>query len=240
MSILEKLKSIFTGPQDEVNFSELIILATLGKKLDINALDPRSRITSAYFNVDAQTLMNFSYEKFSSALKEGSGKSVPLNEEQIKAAFELVLNGQAEKYVKDTILAQLKSIPRIPRQMLTDIPNIFRNPTDLPRLPGFDVASKTAISIIRPDKQDSERNRVFRLAILAYARMNGVNIEEENLTDLCDYLETGTQADFTKLVENGLEVMKDQYGVTDIKKAAKKFHSISQRTLNKTRKINSP
>jgi len=95
--------------------------------------------------------------------------------------------------------------------------------------------SKTAISIIRPDKQDPKRNRVFRLAILGYARTNGVNIEEKNLTDLCDYLETGTQSDFTKLVENGIEVMKNQYGVTDIKKAAKKFHSISQQSLNLTR-----
>jgi len=240
MSTLEKLKSIFTGPQDEVNFSELIILATLGKKLNIYDVDPRSSIASDYFNVDAQTLINFSYKKFSSALKEGAGKTVPLDEEQIKAAFELLIIGQAKRDVKDTILAQLKAIPRIPGQMLTDIPNIFRNPTDLPRLPGFDVAAKTAISIIRPDKQDPERNRVFRLAILAYARMNGVNIEEENLTDLCDYLETGTQADFTKLVENGLEVMKDQYGVTDIKKAAKKFHSISQESLNLTRKMRSP
>jgi len=240
MSILEELKSIFTGPQDEVNFSELIILASLGKKLDINAVDPRSSLVSDYFNSDAQSPMGVSYEKFSSKLKEGAGKSVPLNEEQIKAAFELLINGQAKRDVKDTILAQLKAIPRIPRQMLTDIPNIFRNPTDLPRLPGFDVASKTAISIIRPDQQDPERNRVFRLAILAYARINGVNIEEENLTDLCDYLETGTQADFKKLVENGLEVMKDQYGVTDIKKAAKKFHSISQESLNLTRKMHSP
>jgi hypothetical protein len=237
MSTLEKLKSIFTGPQDEVNFSELIILATLGKKSGVSGVDPRSNNASDYFNVDAQTLMNFSYEKFSSALKEGAGKTVPLNEEQIKAAFELLINGQAKRDVKATILAQLRAIPRIPRQMLSDIPNIFRNPTDLPRLPGFDVASKTAISIIRPDQQDPERNRVFRLAILAYARINGVNIEEENLTDLCDYLETGTKSDFTKLIENGLEVMKDQYGVTDIKKAAKKFHSISQQSLNLTRKM---
>lgn len=240
MSTLEKLKSIFTGPQDEVNFSELIILATLGKKLDINALDPQSSNVSDYFNKDAQKPIDFSYEQFRSRLIEGAGKTVPLNEEQIKAAFELLINGQAKRDVRDTVFAQLKAIPRIPRQMLTDIPNIFRNPTDLPRLPGFDVAAKTAILIIRPDKKDPERNRVFRLAILAYARMNGVNIDEENLTDLCDYLETGTKSDFTKLVENGLEVMKDQYGLTDIKKAAKKFHSISQESLNLTRKMHSP
>jgi len=85
MSILEKLKSIFTGPQDEVNFSELIILATLGKKLDICTVDPRSSLVSDCFNSDAQSPLEGSHEKFSSKLKEGAGKSVPLNEEQINS-----------------------------------------------------------------------------------------------------------------------------------------------------------
>jgi len=71
MSILEKLKSIFTGPQDEVNFSELIILATLGKTLEIDSVDPRSSLVSDYFNRDAQSPMEFRMRNLVPSLKKG-------------------------------------------------------------------------------------------------------------------------------------------------------------------------
>jgi hypothetical protein len=239
MSILETLTGIFTGEHtsNEVNFSELIIFATLGKKLesDTSAKNNLRLASDCIFSTDAQESTDLSYDKFKAKLKEGADKSAPLTEAQMKGAFDLLKNGQAESDVKDTIIDLLKSIPSFPSQVLNDIPNIFRNPTDLPRLPGFDVAAKTAISIIRPDKDTPEKNRIFRLAILAYARMNGVNIEEKNLIDLCNFLETGTQSDFTKLVENGLETMKDQYGVNDIEMAAKKLHSISQECMNQAK-----
>lgn len=239
MSILEKHTGIFTGENasNEVNFSELIILATLGKKLESDASAKNNlRVTpDCVFSADAQESTDLSYEKFKAKLKEGADNSAPLTEAQIKGAFELLKNGRAESDVKETIIDLLKSIPSFPSQVMSDIPNIFRNPTDLPRLPGFDVAAKTAISIIRPDIGDPEKNRIFRLAILAYARMNGVNIEEKNLIDLCDFLETGSQSDFTKLVDNGLETMKDQYGVNDIEMAAKKLHSISQECMSQAK-----
>jgi hypothetical protein len=65
--------------------------------------------------------------------------------------------------------------------------------------------------------------------------MNGVNIEEKNLMDLGDFLESGEESDFTQLVENGLETIKDQYGVTDIQIAAKKLRSISQSCMSKAK-----
>lgn len=239
MSILEKFTGIISGKHvsNEVNFSELIILATLGKKLESDASGKNNlpAVADCVFRADTHESMDLSYEKFKAKLKEEADNSAPLTEEQIKAAFELLKNGRAERDVKDTIIDLLKSIPNFPGQVLHDIPNIFRSPTDFPNLPGFDVVAKTAISIIRPDKDDPEKNRIFRLAILAYARMNGVNIEEKNLIDLCDFLETGTQADFRKLIDNGLDVMKDQYGVNDIETAAKKLHSISQECMSRAK-----
>ncbi|MCQ8106400.1 hypothetical protein NP590_20015 [Methylomonas sp. SURF-2] len=239
MSILEKFIGIITGEpaSNEVNFSELVILATLGKKLESNASAKNNlpAVADCVFRADTPESMDLSYDKFKTKLKEGADNSAPLTEDQIKAAFELLKNGRAERDVKDTIIDLLKSIPSFPGQVLHDIPNIFRGPTDFPNLPGFDVVAKTAISIIRPDKANPEKNRIFRLAILAYARMNGVNIEEKNLMDLCDFLETGTQADFTKLIDNGLAAMKDQYGVSDIETAAKKLHSISQECMSQAK-----
>ncbi|MDD2761340.1 MAG: hypothetical protein PHH11_13750 [Methylomonas sp.] len=236
---MDKLKGIFTGKHtsNEVNFSELIILATLGKKLESDASEKNNLcvVPDCVFSADVQESTDISYDKFKTKLKEGADNSAPLTEEQIKAAFELLKNGRAERDVKDTIVELLKSIPQFPCQVLNDIPNIFRSPTDFPNLPGFDVVAKTAISIIRPDKFNPEQNRVFRLAILAYARMNGVNIEEKNLIDLCDFLETGTQSDFTKLIDNGLYTIKEQYGVNDIEIAAKKLHSISQECMNRAK-----
>lgn len=237
MSVLKKLTGLFSGeqPSDDLNFAELIILAGLGKKLESDPSEKGKLIHSAkcVFDSKAQGDKELSLDKFSDLLKEGTGRSSNVEKEQIIGAFKLLGSGQAENDVKDTLFTLLKSIPGIPGQIVNDIPNIFHKPTDLPRLPGFDVASKTAVAIMRPDKDDADKNRIFRLAILAYARMNGINIEEKNLLDLCDFLESGTEDDFTKLVENGLETMKDQYGVTDIQMAAKKFHSISQACMSK-------
>jgi hypothetical protein len=239
MSIVKALTGFFTGKNStsDINFAELIILAALGKKLDSGHAikEDLPLAPECVFGSASQEKADLSINKFKDLLKDSRDKSLPLTDEEVKGAFKLLKNGQAEKDVNDTLLSLLKSIPRFPTQVLTDIPNIFRNPTDLPNLPGFDVASKTAISIIRPNKSDPEKNRIFRLAILAYARMNGVNIEEKNLMDLCDFLESGEESDFTKLVENGLETMKDQYGVTDIQTAAKKLHSISQTCMSLAR-----
>lgn len=239
MSIIETLTGFFTGGHStsDINFAELITLAALGKKLDSGHTIQKDLplAPECVFASVTKEKTDLSFNKFKDILKDSTDRSLPLKEEDVRSAFDLLKSGQAEKDVKDTLLNLLKSIPLFPTQVLTNIPNIFRNPTDLPSLPGFDVASKTIISIVRPNKDDPEKNRIFRLAILAYARMNGVNIEEKNLMDLCDFLESGKESDFTKFVENGLETMKDQYGVTDIQTAAKKLHSISQTCMSKAK-----
>ncbi|MDO9241139.1 MAG: hypothetical protein Q7U30_14080 [Methylicorpusculum sp.] len=108
------------------------------------------------------------------------------------------------------------------------MPNIFRNPLDFPSQSGIKTAGNTAKIFFSPD------NRTFRLAILAYARMNGVNIEEENIDDLYRYLESGHESDFDQLVEGGPDVMKDQYGLNNIEQVAQKFHSSGQACMSKT------
>ncbi|KJV05167.1 hypothetical protein [Methylocucumis oryzae] len=136
------------------------------------------------------------YDKFKTKLLESIDKSAPLTDKDTQAAFKLLTTGQAESDIKDTVLGMLNQIPRFPAQILADIPNIFRDPTDFPRLPGFDVAAKSINSIIRPDKAHPDKNRIFRLAILAYARMNGINLEETNLLDLSDFFSNRLRVGF--------------------------------------------
>lgn len=214
----------------QVNFSERIILASLGNKTQAGAFSEKDKPvseSSCIFDAGDHPSMDLSYAKFKATLKEGADKSAPLTEAQIMEAFNLLKTGQVKSDTQKTILELLIRIPGFPGQLLTDIPNMFRNPLDFPHLPGVHTAGETAKIFIKPD------NRTFRLAILAYARMNGVNITEQNLDDLYNYLVTGREAEFDKLVEGGLGTLKDQYGATDIEKAAQKLHAIGQTCMSK-------
>jgi hypothetical protein len=215
----------------KINLSEQIILASLSQKmnsgnfLDADAVDSQASCLLKAENSDS---MDLSYDNFKVMLREGADKSVPLTEEQMKEAFTLLRTGQVKSDVKRSLIQLLKAVHNSPDQVLSDVPNIFRNPMDFPSQPGIKTVGYTAKIFISPD------NRTFRLAILAYARMNGVNIEEENIDDLYRYLESGHESDFDKLVEGGLDVMKDQYGLNDIEQVAQKFHSSGQACMNKT------
>ena len=219
---------------NNVNFSERIILAALDNKTKASGFSEKDRLStfvkpSCVFDGASHDSMDISYNKFKAKLKGGVNKSTPLTDKQMEDAFELLKTGQVKGDIKQTILALLRGVIDFPGQELTDIPNIFGYPSDLSKFPGVNTAGKTAKIFIKPD------NRTFRLAILAYARMNGVNIEEKNLDDLYSYLEKGRESDFNKLVEGGLISMKNQYGLTDIETAAQKFHSIGQACMGKAR-----
>lgn len=213
-----------------INFSEQIILASLDNKTKSGTFSEKDKQSIEYsciFDRGDHNSMDLSYDKFKTKIKEGANKSAPLTEEQMKEAFNLLKTGQMKSDAKKTTLELLREILSFSNQILTDIPNMFRNPLDFPKLPGINTAGRTAKIFINPD------NRTFRLAILAYARMNGVNVEEKNLDDLYHYLATGRESDFDKLVEGGLNTMKDQYGLTDIEEAAQKLHSIGQTCMSK-------
>jgi hypothetical protein len=233
--VLSSCSSMSTKSADtlssKINLSEQIILASLSKKLnsgDVLEADAVDIQASCLLKAENSDSMDLSYDNFKVKLKEGASTSIPLTEEQMKEAFNLLKTGQVKSDVKRTLIQLLKELHSAPDQVLSDLPNIFRNPLDFPDQPGINTAGNTAKIFISPD------NRTFRLAILAYARINGVNIEEENIDDLYRYLDSGHESDFNKLVEGGLNVMKDQYGLTDIEQVAQKFHSAGQACVSET------
>lgn len=233
-SVLNSCSSLDTKQNDtissKINFSEKIILAALNSKMKSGTssqTDSPDIQPSCVFEGTNHDSMDLSLDKFKIKLREGANKSMPLTEEQMKESFTLLKTGQVKSDIKDTMFKLFREIPNFPYQTLTGIPNIFRDPFDFLKLPGVNTAGKTAKIFIRPE------NRTFRLAILAYARMNGVNIEEKNIDDLYNFLEKGRESDFDALIEGGLHTMKDQYGLTDIEEAAQKLHTVSQTCMSK-------
>lgn len=207
-----------------LNFSEEIILAALGNKSKSNVSLETVKLSgppSSIATSKGNALRDLSYDEFRDKLKEGVDKSAPLTEEQMKEAFNLLKTGQVKTDIKHTILKLMTEIRELPSHLSTqtEIPNIFRNPLDFPKLPGIKTAGETAKIFIKPD------NKTFRLAILVYARTHGINIEEKNLDDLYNYLESNNEADFNALVHGGINTMKDQYGVTDIEQVLQSVKS---------------
>jgi hypothetical protein len=224
---------------NKVNFSERIALATLGgKKMEsgIPSEDNKPSKPSCVFGDSSSDSMDIKkpLAMFRDILKEGANQSTPLTEEQMEDAFDLLRTGQAKNDIKKTILELLKKIDGFPIHLLTGTPKIFQSPSDF-LSPGSSMAGETAKILIRPDKPDKPGNTTFRLAILVYARMNGVNIEEKNLDDLYNYLDTGNEADFDKLAENGLNTIKEQYGLSDMEQAAQKLHLIGRACMIKAK-----
>ena len=223
---------------NKVNFSERIALATLGKKMKSGISSENNKPSiepSCVFGDSSSDSMDI--KKFRATLgdnlKESADKSVPLTEEQMIKAIDLLRTGRVKDDVNNTTIELLKEIGGFPIHLLTSAPKIFRDPSDFLGSPGTSMAGETAKILIRPDKPGKPSNTTFRLAILAYARMNGVNIEEKNLDDLYNYLDTGNEADFNKFSEDGLNTMKDQYGLSDMEQAAQKIHSIGQACMNR-------
>ena len=62
----------------------------------------------------------------------------------------------------------------------------------------------------------------MRLAIIAYARMNGINITEENLNDLETAL-SKDNPDFYPLLVGLMDTMKKEYGYNDLTEAIDKI-----------------
>lgn len=234
ISILSSCSCMTEKPDEtltsKINFSEQIIFATLDNKAKSGAFmeNEKSIIApSCVFDRASYDSTDISFKKFKVKLLEGVNKFPPLTEDQMKEAFELLKTGHVESDLKNTIVTMLTRIQGIPNQILSDATNIFRNPWDISKMPGLHSAGEIAKTYIKPD------NKTFRLAILVYARMNGVNIDEKNMDDLHDFLNKGNTANFDTLVKGGLKTMNKQYGLNDFMEAAQKFHSISQACMGK-------
>lgn len=68
-----------------------------------------------------------------------------------------------------------------------------------------------------------KNNRSMRLAVIAYARMNGINITEQDLDTMDNFFNTNKDPDITPLVLAGLQMFADQYGLNDIQAAKDKI-----------------
>lgn len=81
MSILEKFTGIITGKHasNEVNFSELVILATVGKKLESDASGKNNlpAVADCVFRAVTQESMDLSYDKFKANLRKGQTTQRP-------------------------------------------------------------------------------------------------------------------------------------------------------------------
>ena len=74
----------------------------------------------------------------------------------------------------------------------------------------------------------AKENRSMRLAIIAYARLNGINITDRDLDTLDAFLDTNKEPDLSPLIETGLQTFADQYGLRDLGEARDKIRSFDK------------
>ena len=153
-------------------------------------------------------------------VKEGLDKSLPLNREQIKEAIKLVKTGEITDDLKSSLNGALSSVGSVPTELLTNPLTILNSPLNTIALP-ITAARKTAKVFVDPN------NRTFRLAILAYARMNGINITESNINDVYHLLDNPGLDNLEALAKGGLETIKAEYGLNDLSEALHKYKSLT-------------
>jgi hypothetical protein len=190
---------------------DLFILASLkGQSEKEHLFDERARIGQNQFNV------SWIEEK----IKEGVDKSIPLNRDQIKEAIQLVKTGEITDDIRTSLLGILRNATNVPSELLNNPTSIFYSPLHAISLP-ITTVRDTAKIFIDPN------NHTFRLAILAYARMNGINITERNLNDLYNLLDNPNSDNLEELAKGGLETIKEEYGLNDLNEALQKFKSLT-------------
>lgn len=68
----------------------------------------------------------------------------------------------------------------------------------------------------------NKNNRSSRLAIIAYAKMYGINLTEDDLDKLDGFLNTSKESDLSPLIKVGIDKLAERYGVKDIQSFIKK------------------
>lgn len=168
-------------------------------------------------------------------------RSLPLNAEQRAEALELVTSGKAKTDIKSSLaniaefLYGLKSSGA--QKIVADLTNTnhtkalidaiaqdirLRTKEGLGRKHLLDNTAKVinsgAIGSIVSDTVKifiNQDNKTMRFAIIAYARMNGINITEKNLDDLAIALDKDNP-DFYPLLAGAMDTMKKEYGIQDL------------------------
>ena len=68
----------------------------------------------------------------------------------------------------------------------------------------------------------NKNNRSSRLAIIAYAKMHGINLTEDDLDKLDQFLDTSKESDLSPLIKVGIDKMAEKYGGKDVQAFIKK------------------
>jgi hypothetical protein len=153
-------------------------------------------------------------------VKDGLDQSLPLNPDQIREAIKLVKTGEITDDLKSSLNGALTTVASVPTELLRNPLKIFTSPLNTLTLPTI-TARNTAKIFVEPN------NRTFRLAILAYARMNGINITESNVNDIYNVLDNPSSDNLEELANGGLETIKEEYGLNDLSEALRKFKSLT-------------
>ena len=68
----------------------------------------------------------------------------------------------------------------------------------------------------------NKNNRSSRLAIIAYAKMHGINLTEDDLDKLDQFLDTSKESDLSPLIKVGIDKLAEKYGGKDVQAFIKK------------------
>lgn len=194
---------------DSLSLLDLITLASIKQAKQQNVFEHRN-------NEIERLNDSWIYKK----LLAGVNKSLPLNENQINEAITLVKTGRVKDDLKNSLDETIATFSNIPTGMLGNPFSILTSPLRTIAVP-ITAARNTAIIFLHP------KNRTFRLAILAYARLNAINITEDNINDVYNILDNPNSENFEELAKAGLETIQDEYGLTDLNEALQKFMSLT-------------
>lgn len=188
-----------------------------------------------------------------------SDSALPLNEDQREKAWELVKSGEAGQDIRETIIKLFRQLNTINPDFITktvthtadpgravgllkalkeDIKqtgNNFKSSEKDRKLlnntlkalesePLGQFVTNSAMIFIDKD------NETARLAIIAYARLNGINIDEDNLDQLAVALDRD-DPNLYPLLAGVIDTMKDEYGINDFRKGIK----LAKDTIEKIR-----
>lgn len=167
----------------------------------------------------------------------------PLDQQQLAEAWQLLVSGRAEKDIRKSIRSMLSTASKIdaarlhnqiihivdPRHGLGLLGNMLKdlNPTKSQKIlnhtikaienePLGEIISDTALIFTQKD------NRTMRLAIVAYAQMNGININEKNIDDLNLALNKDNP-DLHPLLKSAIDILEKEYGGDSTKQALEKI-----------------
>lgn len=157
------------------------------------------------------------------ALAENIKKAaLPLRENEIREAIELIKTGKLSDEVKSTLKETLTTAAELPAELLNNPFALFASPLKTLGLP-VRAARNTAKILVDPKK------RTLRLAILAYARLHGINISENNITDVYNLLDHADAENLEDFARGGLETIKAEYGLNDLSEALQQYRLLTGR-----------